>query len=263
MSPHDHPLPLDSTQVHLWLAFCDDAQDPALHERYRALMTPEERARADRFHFERDRHRYRVTRALVRSVLSRYAPVAPADWRFEATSYGRPLIVNPHAEAQSLSFNLTHTSDLIVLAVTRGRAIGVDTENISRGAMLDVANRFFAPSECEALTALPAEAQATRFFELWTLKESYIKARGMGLSIGLDRFAFDLRSPGSVSLSTEPELQDPPQRWALRQLWATPEHPVALCVEQLANAQPFEVMTHRVVPLVEASPFSLQPHRSN
>ena len=259
----DHALPLDSTQVHLWLAFSEEAQDAALHERYRALMTPEERARGDRFHFDRDRQRYRITRALVRSVLSRYAPVAPTEWRFEATSYGRPLIVNPHADAQSLSFNLTHTSDLIVLAVTRGRAVGVDTENISRGAMLDVAHRFFAPSECETLVALPAAEQATRFFELWTLKESYIKARGMGLSIGLDRFAFDLRSPGWVSLSTQPDLQDPPERWALRHLWATPQHPVALCIERLADAQPFELVTHRVVPLVESSPFDLQPHRSN
>jgi 4'-phosphopantetheinyl transferase len=255
-------LALDSAAVHLWLAFCGDAQDGTLHARYRELMTPEERARGDRFHFERDRSRYRVTRALVRSVLSRYAPVAPQDWRFEPTAYGQPLITNREPEAQSISFNLTHTSDLVVLAVTRGRAVGVDTENISRGAMLEVADRYFAASECEHLRALPAEAQVRRFFELWTLKESYIKARGMGLHIGLGRFAFDLRQPTGVSLSTDPDLQDPAERWALRHLWATPEHPVALCVERL-EAQPFELVARRIVPLAGESAIELLAARSN
>lgn len=256
-------LALDPSEVHLWLAFCADAQDDQLHDRYRALMSPEERARGDRFYFERDRARYRVTRALVRSVLSRYAPVAPTDWRFEPTSYGQPLIANDEPQARSLSFNLTHTSDLVVLAVTRERAVGVDTENISRGALLDVADRFFAPSECEHLRALPPGEQPRRFFELWTLKESYIKARGMGLSIGLDKFAFDLRDPSRVSLSTLPELEDPADRWALRHLWATPEHPVALCVEKPAPQPSFEVIARRIVPLRSESAMRLLAARSN
>lgn len=256
-------LPLDNSQVHLWLAFSAEADDAQLHERYRALMTPEERARGDRFYFERDRSRYRVTRALVRSVLSRYAPmIAPADWRFEASAYGQPLIANPHPEAQRLSFNLTHTHDLIVLAVTQGRAVGVDTENITRGALLDVADRFFAPSECEHLRALPIDAQPRRFFELWTLKESYIKARGMGLSIPLHKFAFDLREPQAVSLSTLDDLQDPAERWALRHLWATPDHPVALCVERLDQPS-FEVVARRIVPLRSESGMDLLAARTN
>lgn len=257
------PLPPDPNEVHLWLAFCGDAQDEALHARYRALMTPDERARGDRFHFERDRSRYRVTRALVRTVLSRYAPIAPEDWRFEATTYGQPLIANPEPEAKRLSFNLTHTSDLVVLAVAHGRAVGVDTENISRGALLDVADRFFAPSECEHLKALPPEAQAVRFFELWTLKESYIKARGMGLFIGLDRFAFDLREPSAVSLSTAAELEDPPERWALRHLWATPEHPVALCVERQGGQPSFDLLARRIVPLAGEREMALVTARTN
>jgi 4'-phosphopantetheinyl transferase len=255
-------LALAPTDVHLWLAFCADADRELLHQRYRALMTPDERARGDRFYFERDRARYRVTRALVRSVLSRYAPIAPQDWRFDATTYGQPLIVNPEPEAQSLAFNLTHTSDLVVLAVTRQRAIGVDTENITRGALLDVADRFFAPSECEHLWALPSEQHTTRFFELWTLKESYIKARGMGLSIPLHKFAFDLREPGAVSLATLPELQDPAERWALRHLWATPEHPVALCVDR-SHQSDFTLTARRIVPLEGEQAIDLLTARRN
>ncbi|MET0333530.1 MAG: 4'-phosphopantetheinyl transferase superfamily protein [Rhizobacter sp.] len=256
-------LLLDNSQVHLWLAFCADAEDTQLHDRYRALMTAEELARGDRFYFERDRSRYRVTRALVRSVLSRYAPsIAPNDWRFEATSYGQPVITNPEPEAQRLSFNLTHTHDLVVLAVTEGRAVGVDTENITRGALLDVADRFFAPSECKHLRALPPDAKPKRFFELWTLKESYIKARGMGLSIPLHKFAFDLRDPQAVSLSTVEDLQDPAERWALRHLWATPDHPVALCVERLDQPL-FDIVAKRIVPLRSESGMDLLAARTN
>jgi 4'-phosphopantetheinyl transferase len=250
-------LALDRSEVHLWLAFCADADDARLHERYRAVMTPEERERGDRFYFERDRARYRVTRALVRSVLSRYAPsIAHPDWRFEASAYGQPLITNDDADARSLSFNLTHTHDLVVLAVTRHRAVGVDTENMSRGALLDVADRFFAPSECAHLRALPPDAQATRFFELWTLKESYIKARGMGLSIPLDRFGFDLRHEGRVSLHLDDSLQDLSARWELRQLWPTEQHPLAVCVERLPG-QALNFQAFRTVPLHSDAAISL------
>lgn len=254
---------LGPSDVHLWLAFCADAEDHRLHQRYRALMTPEEQDRGDRFYFEEDRARYRVTRALVRSVLSRYAPIEPADWRFEATSYGQPLIANPEPQAQSLSFNLTHTSDLVVLAVAHQRAVGVDSENISRGALLDVAERFFAPSECEELRALPAKYHTHRFFELWTLKESYIKARGMGLSIPLHKFAFDLREHGKVSLSTMPELKDPAERWALRLLWATPEHPIALCVDRMQRQPDLALTARRVVPLEGESDIDIVASRRN
>ncbi len=255
-------LPLDGGSVHLWLTFVEDASDPALLSRYRQLMTTEEQARADRFYFERDRNRYLVTRALVRTVLSRYAPVSPVAWRFDANAHGRPLIANDPPLARSLSFNLTHTDDLIALAVTREREVGIDTENIDRGALLDVADRYFAPSEVRDLRALRAERQALRFFELWTLKESYIKARGMGLAIPLRHFAFDLRDECRVSLSTAPELQDPAERWALRQLWPSERHPLALCVEQL-NDRPFDLVSRRVVPLATESMIDLPAARHN
>lgn len=240
-------LTADPARVDLWLAFCGDAQETSLLLRYRTLLTVEERAQADRFYFERDRLRYLVTRALVRTVLSRYARIEPADWRFVASEYGRPLIVDAERVASGLSFNITHTSDLVTLAVTRDRAIGIDTESLSRDALLDIADRYFAPAEYQDLRALPATDQPLRFFELWTLKESYIKARGMGLSIPLDRFAFDLRTPGRVSLSFVEGFDDQPQRWHLEQRWATPQHPLALCVER-RGAAPI-VQARRVVPL--------------
>ena len=110
---------LDSGQIHLWLAWLGEITDSRLLAEYRSLLSEEERQRQMRFHFERDRHRYLVTRAMVRTVLSKYADVAPRDWRFAANDYGKPSIAAEHTEARGIEFNLSHTDGLVVLGVTR------------------------------------------------------------------------------------------------------------------------------------------------
>ncbi|MDH6168365.1 4'-phosphopantetheinyl transferase [Variovorax boronicumulans] len=221
-------LPLPAGDIHLWFCPRGESGDPALEATYRALLTPQELQQKDRFHFARDRHRYLLTRLLVRSVLSRYAPIAPQDWRFASGPFGRPRIDGPALEEiRGLDFNLSHTAGLIVLAIARGIELGVDVENIRRSAVLEAVDHFFAPSEAKSLAALPAASQPHRFFELWTLKESYIKARGMGLQIPLDSFAFALDSPEGIGFA----LADPHGNaaWHFQQLEPTPDHMVALC----------------------------------
>ena len=123
--------------------------------------------------FARDQHRYLVTRALARTVLSRYADIAPAELTFAANAYGCPEITNRHAYARDISFSISHTSSLIVLGIAQRRALGVDTENACiRKAPVEIAERFSAPHEVAALHALPQEHQQQRFFEYRTLKES-------------------------------------------------------------------------------------------
>ncbi len=217
-------------QVHLWHAFTPQ-QDEALNSRQLGLLTPEERARMARFHFERDRHRYLITRALVRTVLSRYAPIKPEAWTFEAGPHGRPYITNPHPLAQQLRFNLSHTDGLVVLAVTTGREVGIDTESMVRTAPLEVADRFFSKREALALRALPAADQAHRFWELWTFKESYIKARGMGVSLPLAQFSIDLDTPGHVAIAFD-GIADEPAAWQLGHYQVGPHHRVALCLQR-------------------------------
>src|SRR5690606_16111721 len=102
-------------------------------------------------------------------------------WKFEISRHGRPTIVGENL--LNLQFNLSKSSGLVVCAITRDAVVGVDVENIRRRAPVDVADTFFAPGEVAALRALPLEQQPERFFEYWTLKESYIKARGLGLMI--------------------------------------------------------------------------------
>jgi 4'-phosphopantetheinyl transferase len=236
----DRLLALSPSEIHLWLAFYEEAGEE-LHGAYRQILEPAEREREPRFYFAADRRRYLVTRALVRTVLARYVPLAPRDWRFTANAYGRPEIASPQGRRAGLCFNVSHTRDLIVLGVTRGRALGVDVENIGRREPpLDVARHYFA--------RVPAAQQRQRFFEYWTCKEAYIKARGMGLSLPLDRFSVHFRNDRAVELRIDRELGDDGRRWELVQLRPTPEYLLALCAERLSPV-PSHLVVRQTVPL--------------
>jgi 4'-phosphopantetheinyl transferase len=242
-------LDLPAGQVDLWFTRTDRV-DLSLAARYHALLTPHELAQHARFHFEKDRHRHLVTRALVREVLSRYAPVAPHEWRFEAGRYGKPYIVGPANLAKRIAFNISHTGGLVIVGVSRTRALGVDAECMQRRAALEIAERFFSPLEARSLRRLSPQAQALRFWELWTLKESYIKARGMGLSIPLDQFALHLDEPRTVSIEFAPGFDDVPSRWQFWQMRPTAHHLLALCVESLAEDEaPIRLSVREATPL--------------
>ncbi len=207
------PPPID-----LWCSFYPQITSDSLLTQYQSLMTEAELAQATRFYFEKDRRRYTVTRALTRTTLSRYVPgIAARDWRFETNQYGRPHIVNDEPAAQRLSFNITHTDGLIILAVTsEPRALGIDAENTqTRPVSPTLADSFFAPEEAAVLKTVDAAQWQPRFFEYWTLKESYIKARGMGLSIPLDKFSFRFPQGDDVELYVHPEQNDSRRSLAL------------------------------------------------
>jgi 4'-phosphopantetheinyl transferase len=240
---------IDSSEVHLWCAFFNEIRDEALLDQYHGLLSPDERQRQSRFVFARDRHRYLVTRALVRTVLSRYADVAPAEWTFTENAYGRPEIANDRSQAREISFNLSHTSSLIVLGVAHRRALGVDTENArTRHAPVEIADRFFAPEEVATLHVLPEEHRQRRFFEYWTLKESYIKARAMGLSIPLDKFSFRFVNDRQFAISIDRDQDDSPSRWRLWQFSIAGEYLTAVCAEQTGSEVP-RLVLKKVVPL--------------
>jgi 4'-phosphopantetheinyl transferase len=189
-----------------------------------------------------------VARALVRTTLSRYSATAPEAWRFVLGEHGCPFI-DPDQNTEGLRFNLSHTTGLIVLAVTRGRDVGVDVEFEPRDSRTTkIADRFFAPSEVAALHRLPEAEQRERFFAYWTLKESYIKARGMGLAIPLKRFWFDVDTPGEICLDGAPELDDDPKTWAFARLRMSPQHPVAVAL-RCPPEHPFALRVFETVPL--------------
>ena len=204
--------PLNTEQVDIWL--CHDASiaQPSIDIWRENLLTDAERARGARFHFERDRKQFVITRTMVRSILSYYLPIAPKAWEFTANQWGRPGIAQ--SAGQAVCFNVSHTAGLVVMAVSGLPVLGVDVENASeRKAPLDVARSYFSASEADDLYALPLAQQPERFFHYWTLKESYIKAKGKGLSIPLEQFSFQLQEPGQVSIEFANNLEPEPENW--------------------------------------------------
>lgn len=243
----DELIPLTSGEIHLWLTLPDEIEEPGLLTAYRALLNAAEKEQEMRFYFARDRHRYLVTRALVRTVLSHYIAVAPSEWIFSANAYGRPQAVNKGATDCSLSFNLSHTEGLIVLGVTKCRSLGVDVENIvTLRISIDIANRYFAPPEVTALSAVLPNQQQYRFYEYWTFKESYIKARGLGLSLPLDKFSFNYSNDHIVELAIDPELEDDAARWEFWQFQPTSEHLLAVCAERIGAQSPRLIVRKRI-----------------
>lgn len=239
-------LPLNA--VHVDLVHTDGAEVWAQHDAYRALLSTEEEERMARLLFERDRRRFLLTRALVRTMLSRYASVPPAGWSFIANVHGRPEILDRPKGVPDLRFNLSHTEGLIACAVTIGREVGVDVEHIGRRLTHDVAGRFFAPREVNDLTALPEDEQHKVFFDYWTLKEAYIKARGFGLALPLADFAFTLSPPSPPQISFEPSLEDDPATWQFFQDWPTPQHRLGLAVRRERADLPVRIRS--VIPRV-------------
>jgi len=223
----EQSLPPDA--VHVWYTLAPRPLAEEAVATYLALLTPEERARYERFRFEKDRRQSLLGKVLVRNVLSRYLPMPPEAWRFSATGNGKPILANSPSSWVP-RFNLAHTEGLVACAFARDLEVGIDVENRERAVNLDVARRFFAPAEVAYLEQAPEQRRERIFLLFWTLKEAYIKARGMGLSLPLEQFAFTLGDPPRISF--EPAMKDDPASWGffLPQV-PSPVHQVAVAVQ--------------------------------
>lgn len=226
-------LELGPDEVHLWLAFHGERAEERRLAGCRDLLSSGERAKEQRFARECDRVQYLLTRALVRRTLSRYEPVDPKEWKFSSNAYGRPEISIHHGVEARLRFNVSHTQGLIALGITRSAPIGVDAEDaLAREAPVNVARRFFAPEEAATLAAAPEQERQCRFFRYWTLKEAYVKARGRGLSLPLDKFSFSYPDERTVVFSASSELESDPARWQFWQLHQAQRWLVGVCVRR-------------------------------
>lgn len=239
----------DPARILLWCAFPDQIRAPELLSSYRRLLSDVELANAQRFHFAADRHRYLVTRALLRTVLARYTDVGPGQLRFPVNAYGRPELPAAQCGGRRLSFNLSHTPELVMLGLSFDHALGIDVENTGRRLDApDGAHQFLSASERAGLDALPEPLRRQRFFQLWTLKEAYVKARGMGLSIPLDQFGFGFPRDGQVDMTVAPALGDAAGNWRFWQLRPAPDYLASVCVARSAGPPPSLSLTH-IVPL--------------
>ena len=197
--PHDvwlQPPPrpaLDAGEAHVWLAHLPDAS--ADSGPWAALLSPDELTRARSIPSPARRERWQRTRGLLRSILARYLDCAAGEIVFQPGAHGKPQL-SPTVHAP-LHFNTSHSGDYAALAVTRAGAIGVDLERVDehRPRLAEIVERYFATGEQAAWHAWPEAERARGFFELWTRKEAFVKARGDGVFSGLDQFEVSLAAP--------------------------------------------------------------------
>jgi 4'-phosphopantetheinyl transferase len=233
--------------VDLWYYFHELIDDAALFTAQEALMTLDEYARYRRFFFEHDRRVFVATRALVRTVLSRYAALAPGQWRFLTGEHGKPRLAHPDM-APPIYFNLANTQGLVVCAVSVAHeSIGVDVERIDRKTeILDLADRFFSHSEVRALRALPSSERLRRFVAIWTLKESYIKARGFGLTQPLHQFSF-LLDQEEIGVAFDESMAEEATHWRFALLESPPHYMIAVGAD--TGSASLSLRTAPIVPL--------------
>ena len=195
---------LGGGEIHVWLASLDST--PADYESMHDILSAEERERAARFKIAGGRERYTMGRGFLRMFLAYYTQMDPARLGFAYNPFGKPRLLEEGIDSgsnQRVHFNLSHSGGLAVYGFTRDGDLGVDIEKYRDEVLREkLADRFFSPEEAEELASLDSSHQLQGFFTCWTRKESYIKARGDGLSRSLSSFAVSLRP------------QDPPMlRW--------------------------------------------------
>jgi 4'-phosphopantetheinyl transferase len=222
-------LSLAPDEVHVWRAALGQPTERSL--KLWPLLSSDEQERASRFRFQQHRNDFVVARGLLRRILSSYLRTEARRLKFTCGPQGKPALA-PDAGVAKLRFNLSHSHQLVLFALTLGREVGIDLEHIRpEFADLEAAVRFFSPREIAQLTALPANQQTAAFYNCWTRKEAYIKARGGGLSLPLDQFDVSL-APGEPArlLGVLNDAREA-ARWTLMDLQPAPGYAAALAVE--------------------------------
>ncbi len=220
---------LGTKDVHIWRVSLDQPR-PTI-QKLQQLLSDDERARGERFHFESDRQHFVVARGSLRTLLARYLETAPADIQFTYAAQGKPGLPTPFSRGQPLHFNLAHSGSFALYAFTDVGEIGVDLEQI-RPELTgdDIARRFFSESEVARLTRLPAEVRHEAFFNCWTRKEAFIKAKGIGLSLALDQFDVTLAPDEPPALLRTGWDENEASRWSIKGINVGPGYVGAVAV---------------------------------
>ncbi len=223
----DAPITLPEDEVHLWRLDLEAIGGD--ESRWQQLLSPDELTRAARFHFSLDRQRFVATRAWLRMILAGYLGTDANGLSFAYSKREKPSLGSAHAE-NGVTFNVSHSAGIALLAFARRREIGVDVEQLRRNSDLEaIARRFFSAHEQSQLAALPAEEKVDAFFRCWTRKEAYIKATGDGLSLPLSQFDVSLAAgKKNALLATRPDGAEA-ERWLLQEVPAGPGYVAAVC----------------------------------
>jgi len=218
-------LDLASHQVDIWRASLSLHKNAL--EQLEATLSADELERASRFHFQPDKDRFILAHGCLRDVLARTLHCEPIQLSFSTDNYGKPALKD-----NSLEFNIAHSGDFALVAITRGRKVGVDVERMRQGiSSLVIARQYFSKSEAAELQALPLDQKESAFFNCWTRKEAYIKAQGFGLSLPLESFDVSLTpNEPAILRATRPDAEEA-ARWTLQALEMDARHAAAVAAE--------------------------------
>ena len=218
-------LALPPTEAHVWRAGL--VRDAECVARLAGSLSAEERERSERFRRTADRERFIVGRGVLRSLLGAYLDQAPERVEFSYGRHGKPALA-----AGAPAFNLSHSRDLALFALVRGSQVGIDLEYLREGvACQRIAERFFSRAEVADLASVPAPLLTRAFFNCWTRKEAYLKARGEGIRADLDSFTVTLRPEAPAALLSSDRGPEETARWQLHVVDPGPGYVGALCVQ--------------------------------
>lgn len=221
-------------EAHVWFITPESVCDPAVLQHCQDILDTNETEKLGRFVHAEDSHCYLVSHAMLRSVLSNYADVAPSDWCFSKGQHGRPEIVSD--DQIRLRFNLTHTPGLAACIVTLDDDCGIDAEKLrDRHNPLGVAKRMFSAPELEQLMQREGQAFLEYFYEHWTLREAYVKARGIGISFPTREIQFSVEGQ-EVTVRFDDTIDDNEGDWRFQMIRPGSTHIAALALHDSANA---------------------------
>ncbi len=238
----------ENTTVHLWCAYPADVLADESACAWISILSKDERRRWETLAVAELRAEYLTSRALVRTALSHYHSTLPGSWRFTQNMYGKPF-TNPEC---GLEFNLSNCRGLVVCLVAKGSEVGVDVESHKRAVRIsELASDVFSQSEISQLESLDRLARTDRCLSLWTLKEAYVKALGLGLHLPFNEFSFLFSRTQDICLELESRFDNKPRKWWSCQLDHM-GHRIAMVVDSIAPP---------TLQFWEACPFSVAPKR--
>jgi 4'-phosphopantetheinyl transferase len=242
-----------ATEVHVWYCLADDPPWADVQPAYLALLSADERDRYHRFMFAKDRRQFLLARALVRTVLSSYAPTAPHAWQFATAPHGKPYVAASHG-APALQFNHSHADAIVACAVTHSRRVGIDVESLDRRVNVGIARHCLAPAELLQFARLDPRDQQSFLLRAWTLKEAYAKAVGLGLALPLTAVAFEFAEQGRTTIvdGGGGTVAIDAQQWQFRQWLLDERHYLAVAVECPVD-QPCQFILRHSTPLLPES----------
>ncbi|MEX0963469.1 MAG: 4'-phosphopantetheinyl transferase superfamily protein [Pseudohongiellaceae bacterium] len=231
-------MQIADAEIHLWQLEQSDFDLPAVQAECLSWLTDIELQRYQRYQFDRHRKQLLLGRILMRAALSSYNnAIAPAHWTFTQNEYGKPAICAAQ-NSEPLYFNLSHSGQRAVLAVSRLEDIGIDIEFAKKARRVEaIAQRFFSATEVAQMLTLPKALQLDRFYELWTLKEAYIKACGMGLAIPLQHFSYGFEGEDSLTIEFDVRREDSTSAWQVWQLDAGTDYKLAIAARAEGSVQ--------------------------